>query len=208
MVEPDDPVIPLSSSSLSSSDHSTDSVVGPSSSLQQPSSSITRHHHISRKKKLGRPVGSKNKPKPLLVIHKANENVVKPIFIEVPANYDVIKTIVEFARRHQVSIVVLNASGTISNVTVRNIHCHASSFTVYGPFKLISLTGIYINNAAFNGSSSLSSSTLNIDPYCSFSLSLSGFKERSFIGGVGGKVVAENGVMVAAIVVECNNNNS
>jgi len=127
-------VIPLSSSSLSSSDHCTDSVVGPSSS-------ITRHHHISRKKKIGRPVGSKNKPKPLLGIDKANRNVVKPVFIEVPASYDVIKTIVQFARHHQVSIVVLNASATISNVTVRNTHCHASSFTVYGPFKKKFLNG-------------------------------------------------------------------
>ncbi|WVY93101.1 hypothetical protein V8G54_032189 [Vigna mungo] len=173
-----------SSSSLSSFDRSTDtdSVAG-SPSLQKPSSSTTRHHHLSRKKKLGRPVGSKNKPKPLLVIDKANKSVVKPVFIEVPETYDVIRTIVKFARHHQVSIIVLNASGTVSSVTIRNSHYHASPFTLYGPFKLISLTGTYIH------------------PHCSFSISVSGIKEQCFIGGVGGKVIAENEVMVAAVIV-------
>jgi len=198
MAEPDT-VIPFSSSSLSSSDHYTDSV-GGSSSLQKPSSSITGNHPISRKINLGRPVGSKNRPKPLLVTDEASKNVVvKPIFIEVPDSYDVIKTIVQFARRHQVSIEVLNASGTICSATIRNSHYRASSFTVHGTFKLISLTGVYMNNAAFNGSSSLSS-TLHTDPCCSFRISFSGIKEQSFIGVVGGKVVAQNGVMVAAVI--------
>ncbi|XP_047178546.1 AT-hook motif nuclear-localized protein 17-like [Vigna umbellata] len=193
MVESD--IVFPSSYSLTSFDHSTDtdSVAG-SPSLQKPSSSTTRHHHQSRKRKLGRPVGSKNKPKPLLVIDKANKSVVKPVFIEVPESYDVIRTIVKFARHHQVSIIVLNASGTVSNVTIRNTHCHASPFTLYGPFKLISLTGTYIHNASL-------SSTLNKDPHCSFGISVSGIKEQSFIGGVGGKVVAQNVVMVTAVIV-------
>ncbi|BAT88927.1 hypothetical protein VIGAN_05257400 [Vigna angularis var. angularis] len=161
---------------------------------QKPSSSTTRHHHQSRKRKVGRPVGSKNKPKPLLVIDKANTSVVKHVFIEVPESYDVIRTIVKFARHHQVSIIVLNASGTVSNVTIRNTYCHASPFTLYGPFKLISLTGTYIHNASL-------SSTLNKDPHCSFGISVSGIKEQCFIGGVGGKVVAQNVVMVAAVIV-------
>ncbi|QCE03512.1 AT-hook motif nuclear-localized protein 21-like [Vigna unguiculata] len=199
MVEP--AIVIPSSSSHSSFDHSTDSdSVAGSPSFQKPSSSTTRHHHLSRKRKLGRPVGSKNKPKPLLLIDRANKNVVKPVFIEVPDTYDVIRTIVEFARHHHVSIVVLNASGTVSNVTIRNTHYHASPFTLYGPFKLISLTGTYLHNAAFHGSSSLSS-ILNNDPRCSFGVSVSGIKEQCFIGGVGGKVVAENGVMVAAVIV-------
>ncbi|WVZ15752.1 hypothetical protein V8G54_013318 [Vigna mungo] len=173
-----------SSSSLSSFDHSTgtDSVAG-SPSLQKPSSSTTHHHHLSRKKKLGKPVGSKNKPKPVLVIDKANKSVVKLVFNEVPESYDVIRTIVKFALHHQVSIIVLNASGTVSNVTIRNSHYHASPFTLYGPFKLISLTGTYIH------------------PRSSFGFSVSGIKEQCFIGGVGGKVVIENGVMVATVIV-------
>ncbi|KAG4906632.1 hypothetical protein JHK82_055279 [Glycine max] len=148
-----------------------------------PLSSIVHHHYLASplaKKKVGRPLGSKNKPKLSHVISQANVQVQKPIYIEVPNNLDVIEAMVQFAHHHKVSITVLSASGTIASVTLNYTDSYASTFTLYGPFSLISLTGTYINNTAISSSSSS----------C-----------QSIIGFVRGKLVAANGVIVMATIV-------
>ncbi|TKY61563.1 AT-hook motif nuclear-localized protein 17 [Spatholobus suberectus] len=186
MVEPGT-LIPLSSTSSSSFDDNT-LRTAISSSHKKPTPS---------KKTRGRPLGSKNKPKPPLMINQGSEQSLKPVFIEVPNNFDVIEAIVQFARRYQVSVTLLSASGSILSATLRHTHSHTSAFTVYGPFTLISLTGTYINSNSF-ASSSLSSTSSNVDLRCSFRISFSSILGQSFIGVVGGKVVAANKVTVVA----------
>ncbi|TKY61565.1 AT-hook motif nuclear-localized protein 17 [Spatholobus suberectus] len=185
MVEPST-LIPLSSTSSSSSSSDDNTFCTTiSSSHQKPTPSKKRH---------GRPLGSKNKPKPPLMINQGREQSLKPIFIEVPNNSDVIEAVVQFARRYQVSITLLSASGSILSATLRRIHSHTSAFTVYGPFTLISLVGTYINNNSIASSSSLSLTSSSVDLRCSFRISFSSISGQSFIGVVGGKVVAANKV--------------
>lgn len=165
-----------------------------------PLSSIVHHHYLASppaKKKVGRPLGSKNKPKLSHVISQANVQVQKPIYIEVPNNLDVIEAMVQFAHHHKVSITVLSASGTIASVTLNYTDSYASTFTLYGPFSLISLTGTYINNTAISSSSS----SCNLDHPCCFRISFSTISGQSIIGFVRGKLVAANGVIVMATIV-------
>ena len=142
-----------------------------------PLSSIVHHHYLASplaKKKVGRPLGSKNKPKLSHVISQANVQVQKPIYIEVPNNLDV-----------------------IASVTLNYTDSYASTFTLYGPFSLISLTGTYINNTAISSSSS----SCNLDHPCCFRISFSTISGQSIIGFVRGKLVAANGVIVMATIV-------
>ncbi|TKY61754.1 AT-hook motif nuclear-localized protein 17 [Spatholobus suberectus] len=185
MVEPGS-IIPLSyTSSFSSDDHTFRTIISSSHQKSSPS-----------KKTCGRPLGSKNKPKPPLVINQGSEEALKPILIEVPNNSDVIETVVQFARRYQVSITMLSVSGSISNVTLCHTLSDTFAFTIYGPFTLISLTGTYLNNSSCAASSSLSSSSnLNL---CSFRISFSSISGQSFIGVVGEKAMAANEVTVVA----------
>ncbi|KAK7400980.1 hypothetical protein VNO78_12289 [Psophocarpus tetragonolobus] len=178
MVDPGTNIIPISSSSCPFNDNIV----------------------MAKKKKIGRPLGSKNKIKPPPMTIQVNEEISKPIFIEISDNSDVIKALVQFARHHQVNVTVLNASGTISSATLHDTHSHASAFTLYGPFTLISFIGTYTNKTDFcSSSSSLSSPPFNVDPYC-FRISFCSNSCQSFNGVVGGKVMANNGVIVAATI--------
>lgn len=180
MVEPNI-VIPQFSTSSSSFD---DQIfrTNINSSFQQKSPPL--------KKTRGRPVGSKNRPKIPLTINQINEHLLKPILIQVPNNFDVIEALVQFAHRYQVSITVLSASGSISCASLRHTLFHACGSILYGPFTLISLTGTY---SPF-GSPSITD--LNIR--YSFKISFSSYSRQSFIGIVGGKVIAANNVTIVA----------
>ncbi|KAK7381127.1 hypothetical protein VNO78_33653 [Psophocarpus tetragonolobus] len=161
--------------------------------------SLTLQNLSSLKKMRGRPVGAKNKPKLPFVIHQNSKHVQKPILIQVPKNTDVIDTVVQFALRYQVRITVLSASGPILNATLRHTTDN-STFILYGPFNLVSLTGTYINNNFSVACSSLSTSSTNLDLHHSFSISFCSISGQSFSGIIGGKVIAADDVNVVANV--------
>ncbi|CAJ1971366.1 unnamed protein product [Sphenostylis stenocarpa] len=187
MVEPSS-ATPLSSPPFSSSDENTShGAIESSSRSKSPSS----------KRRRGRPVGSKNKPKLTLFISQDHHHAHKPIFIQVPRNSDVIGALTQFARDYQISITVLSASGSILNATLRQSHSHNSTFILHGPFNLVSLTGTCIINSPCAASSSSSS---DLDFHSSFNISFCSNLGQSFIGVVGGKVVAGDDVAVAAIL--------
>ncbi|WVZ10986.1 hypothetical protein V8G54_015516 [Vigna mungo] len=182
MVQPSN-VTPLSSTPLSSFDDNTfDDVTDSSTHPKSPSSS-------SSKRTRGRPVGSKNKPKLTLVIDQDNKHTQKPIFIQIPKNSDVIEALIQFAYDYQISIMVQSASGSIMNVTLRDSESITSTFIIHGPFTLVSLIGTCINND------------------CSFNISFCSKIRQSFIGVVGGKVVAGDDVIVVATIFNNSENN-
>ncbi|CAJ1971367.1 unnamed protein product [Sphenostylis stenocarpa] len=184
---------PLSSTPICPSEaNAVHEVIGSSSHPKSPSS----------KRKRGRPVGSKNKPKLPPIIDHHNHHAQKPIFIQVPRNSDVIEAVVKFARDYQVSVTVQSASGSILNATLRNSHSSTSAFIVHGPFTLVSLTGtcLYNNPSVVSSSSSSSSSSSNRDLCCSFRISIASNLGQSLMGVVGGKVIAGDDVNVAATV--------
>ncbi|XP_047178262.1 AT-hook motif nuclear-localized protein 17-like [Vigna umbellata] len=196
MVQPSN-INPLSSTPLSSSDDNTfDDVTDSSTHPKSPSSSS------SSKRTRGRPVGSKNKPKLTLVIDQDNKHTQKPIFIQIPKNSDVIEALIQFAYDYQISITVQSASGSIMNVTLRDSESTTSTFIVHGPFTLVSLIGTCINN-----NSCTVSSLSNLDIDCFFNISFCSNIGQSFIGVVGGKIIAGDDVIVAATILNSFENN-
>ncbi|KAF8370019.1 hypothetical protein HHK36_031950 [Tetracentron sinense] len=59
----------------------------------------------------GRPPGSKNKPKPPLIITRDTECAMRPHVLEVPGGFDVIDVIARFASHRNMGLSVLSGSG-------------------------------------------------------------------------------------------------
>ncbi|KAK3205318.1 hypothetical protein Dsin_019364 [Dipteronia sinensis] len=136
----------------------------------------------STKKPRGRPPGSKNKPKPPIVITRDSESVMKPVVLEISAGADIIENIISFARRNKAGVSVISASGSVSTVTLRHPTAHMPLISIQGPFNLISLSGTFLG-----GSSTP----------C-FGVSLAGLQGHVFGGIVAGKVTAGGQVVVVA----------
>ncbi|KAK7397121.1 hypothetical protein VNO78_18288 [Psophocarpus tetragonolobus] len=194
MVELGNP-IPLSSTSFFSSNDNTyhtsiDSSHKKSSSSKNPYSTPLSYMNI-----------------PKLPFDQNNHHAQKPIFIQVPKNYDLIEVVVQFAHRYRVNITVLSASGYLSNATIRYTYSHTPAFIVHGPFTIASLIGTYINKNLFATSSFLLSSSSNMDLHCYFTISFSSTSSQSFTGIVGGKIIAADNVVVVATVFKDFENN-
>ncbi|OIW00996.1 hypothetical protein TanjilG_16245 [Lupinus angustifolius] len=184
---------------------------------KQPSSSIMHHHSYyeghspPEKKPRGRPPGSKNKPKPPIVITRNNDDIMKPILIEVSNGSDVVEALIKFARRYNVCISVLSGSGSIANVTLHHPLPFSTSFTVHGPFTLLTLTGTYLfspshrclsfpSMAASSSSSRINPNHLYSTPTSSFGITLLGSQGEIVGGVVAGKVIAGSIVSVMVTV--------
>ncbi|KAK4396693.1 UNVERIFIED_CONTAM: AT-hook motif nuclear-localized protein 16 [Sesamum calycinum] len=89
----------------------------------------------------GRPAGSKNKPKPPIIITRDSANALKAHAMEVTSGCDVSESLVNFARRKQRGICVLSATGCVTNVTLRQPSSSGSIVTLHGRFEILSLLG-------------------------------------------------------------------
>ena len=189
---------------------------GGSSKSKTPSNKIItldHHHHQSpfssensARKPRGRPPGSKNKPKPPIVITRDSDSAMKPVILEISAGSDIIDIIISFARRSHVGVSIISATGSVSNVTLRHPVSHAPALHLHGPFGLLSLSGSFIGSSTLSSSKtpqSYSSSTPPSpcslsSPSCSFGVTLAGAQGQVFGGIVGGKVMAATQVIVVA----------
>jgi predicted DNA-binding protein with PD1-like motif len=96
------------------------------------------------RKPRGRPPGSKNKPKPPVIITRENGNAMRPHVLEVASGHDVWESVAEFARRRQRGVCVMGGSGTVTNVTLRQPTTPGATVTIHGRFEIISLSGSYL----------------------------------------------------------------
>ncbi|KDP43236.1 hypothetical protein JCGZ_22788 [Jatropha curcas] len=176
----------------SSSDHSPRSVptlATPSSSSKPRTTTHNLHSPVEiQRKPRGRPPGSKNRPKPPIIITKDSDAAMKPAILEISAGSDIIETIVNFARRNHASISVISATGSVSDVTLRHPISHAPSLSFHGPFNLLALTGSFVGTFALPTKPCSSS----------FGISLAGAQGQVFGGIVAGKVLAASQVVVVA----------
>ncbi|KAL4302263.1 hypothetical protein GQ457_10G006620 [Hibiscus cannabinus] len=171
------------------------------------------HHHRTpsssentARKPRGRPPGSKNKPKPPIVITRDN-STMKPVILDIAAGSDIIDAIISFARTNSVGVSIISATGSVSNVTLCHPVSHAPALSLHGPFGLLSLSGSFIACGTFSSSNktmqSSSSSTTSPTPSAlsssaSFGVTLAGAQGQVFGGIVGGKVTAATPVIVVA----------
>ncbi|WOL13950.1 hypothetical protein Cni_G22730 [Canna indica] len=93
----------------------------------------------------GRPPGSKNKPKPPVVVTRDTPNAFRSHVIEVASGADVVECVAEYARRRGRGVSVLSGGGAVSNVALRQPSSPPSAgggaVTLRGRFDILSLTG-------------------------------------------------------------------
>lgn len=107
----------------------------------------------------GRPAGSKNKPKPPLIITRESANSLRAHAIEVNSGCDICQCLSNFARREQLGLCVLSGSGCVINVTLRQQASPTAVVTLHGRFEILSLLGSFFPPPSPSGISGL---TVNI----------------------------------------------
>ncbi|XP_051118175.1 AT-hook motif nuclear-localized protein 29-like isoform X2 [Andrographis paniculata] len=105
----------------------------------------------------GRPPGSKNKPKPPIVVTRDSPNALRSHVLEVSSGNDVVESVSVYARRRGRGVCVLSGSGTVSNVTIRQpAGPSGGGVTLQGRFEILSLSGTVLPPPAPPGSGGLS----------------------------------------------------
>ncbi|EHA8589234.1 AT-hook motif nuclear-localized protein 28 [Cocos nucifera] len=146
------------------------------------------------KRPRGRPPGSKNKPKPPVVITREfidPSPAMRPHVLEIPAGHDVAAALAAFSRRRSLGISVLAAVGTVANVTLLQPPVSAdgsvaAAVTFRGRFEILSISATFFPPS------------LPIAAGGGFSVSLAGAQGRVLGGMVSGPLVAAGTVVVVA----------
>ncbi|KAK4749830.1 hypothetical protein SAY87_027279 [Trapa incisa] len=89
----------------------------------------------------GRPAGSKNKPKPPIIITRDSANALRAHAMEVSSGCDVNESLIGFARRRQRGLCVLSGSGFVMNVTLKQPASAGATVTLHGRFEILSILG-------------------------------------------------------------------
>ncbi|KAK9135602.1 hypothetical protein Syun_014932 [Stephania yunnanensis] len=90
----------------------------------------------------GRPPGSKNKPKPPIIVTRDSPNALRSHVLEVSNGADIVESLSNYARTRGRGVCVLSGGGTVLNVTLRQPGTPPGSVvTLHGRFEILSLTG-------------------------------------------------------------------
>ncbi|XP_031498981.1 AT-hook motif nuclear-localized protein 17-like [Nymphaea colorata] len=148
---------------------------------------------VARKPR-GRPPGSKNKPKPPIIITRDSDNAMRPHIIEVPSGCDIVEAVAQFVRRRQFGLCVMSGSGTVANVTLRQPASPGATVTFHGRFDILSLSATYLPSSS-PASPTSSSIVANSG---GFTISLAGAQGQVIGGPVVGSLLAAGTVIVVA----------
>lgn len=111
--------------------------------------------HMGARRPRGRPSGSKNKPKPPVIITRESANTLRAHILEVSSGCDVFETVATYARRRQRGICILSGSGTVNNVSLRQPAAAGSVLTLQGRFEILSVSGSFLPPPAPPGATRL-----------------------------------------------------
>ncbi|GMI80752.1 AT-hook protein of GA feedback 2, AT-hook motif nuclear-localized protein 15 [Hibiscus trionum] len=103
----------------------------------------------------GRPPGSKNKPKPPVVITKESPNSLRSHVLEIASSSDIAECIGSFAQRRHCGVSVLSGSGVVTNVTLRQPAAPSGVITLHGRFEILSLSGVFLPTPSPPGATGL-----------------------------------------------------
>lgn len=99
----------------------------------------------------GRPAGSKNKPKPPIIITRDSANALRTHVMEVSDGCDIMDSVATFARLRQRGVCILSGTGTVANVTIRQPGSTSTGnggppavVTLHGRFEILSLAGSFL----------------------------------------------------------------
>lgn len=96
------------------------------------------------KRPRGRPAGSKNKPKPPIIVTRDSANALRTHVMEVADGCDIVESVTAFARRRQRGVCVLAGTGTVANVVLRQPASPGAVVTLQGRFEVVSLAGSFL----------------------------------------------------------------
>uniref|UniRef100_A0A803N532 AT-hook motif nuclear-localized protein n=2 Tax=Chenopodium quinoa TaxID=63459 RepID=A0A803N532_CHEQI len=133
----------------------------------------------------GRPPGSKNKPKPPIVITKESPNALRSHVLEISTGADIADSLANFAQRRHRGVSVLSGSGIVTNVTLRQPAAPGGGVTLHGRFEILSLSGAFLPSPSPPGATGLT-------------VYLAGGQGQVVGGGVVGPLVASGPVLVIA----------
>jgi predicted DNA-binding protein with PD1-like motif len=106
----------------------------------------------------GRPPGSRNKPKPPIIVTRDSPNALHSHVLEVAGGADVVECVSEYARRRGRGVCVLSGGGAVVNVALRQPGASPPGSmvaTLRGRFEILSLTGTVLPPPAPPGASGL-----------------------------------------------------
>lgn len=137
------------------------------------------------RKPRGRPAGSKNKPKPPIIITRDSANALRSHVMEVANGCDIQESISTFATRRQRGVCILSGSGTVTNVTLKQPAAPGAVITLPGRFEILSLSGSFLPPPAPPAASGLT-------------IYLAGGQGQVVGGGVVGQLIASGPVVIMA----------
>ncbi|KAI3470774.1 hypothetical protein Pfo_027437 [Paulownia fortunei] len=105
---------------------------------------ITEPSSSSGRRPRGRPAGSKNKPRPPIVITKDSPNAFRSHVLEIGSGSDILECIATFVRRRHCGVSVLSGSGIVTNVTLRQPAAAGGVISLQGRFEILSLSGAFL----------------------------------------------------------------
>ncbi|KAI3693297.1 hypothetical protein L6452_33131 [Arctium lappa] len=133
----------------------------------------------------GRPAGSKNKPKPPIIITRDSPNALRSHVMEVANGCDIQESIANFATRRQRGVCILSGNGTVTNVTLKQPAAPGEVVTLHGRFEILSLSGSFLPPPAPPAASGLT-------------IYLAGGQGQVVGGGVMGPLLASGPVVIMA----------
>ncbi|XP_051116527.1 AT-hook motif nuclear-localized protein 25-like [Andrographis paniculata] len=133
----------------------------------------------------GRPPGSKNKPKPPVVIAKETPNTLRSHVLEISSGSDVAESIAAFARRRRCGVSILSGTGAVADVALRQPAAPGGVITLQGRFEILSLSGAFLPAPSPPGAAGLA-------------VYLGGGQGQVVGGTVAGALTASGPVMVIA----------
>lgn len=144
------------------------------------------------KRPRGRPPGSKNRPRPPMVITKEAEPsaAMRPYVLEISSGHDVVEALTLFSRRRKLGICVLAATGAVANVTIRQPGAEAA-IVFHGRFDILSISATFMPPAMAAISPAASA-------VAGMTISLAGPQGQVIGGTVVGPLLAAGVVMVVA----------
>ncbi|KAG2324338.1 hypothetical protein Bca52824_007066 [Brassica carinata] len=135
--------------------------------VQPDSDQVTSGSTSGKKRPRGRPPGSKNKPKPPVIVTRDSPNVLRSHVLEVSSGADIVESVNTYARRRGRGVSILSGSGAVANVTLRQpATTHGNNggaeagaggvVTLHGRFEILSITGTVLPPPAPPGCGGLS----------------------------------------------------
>ncbi|XP_050913508.1 AT-hook motif nuclear-localized protein 28-like isoform X2 [Lathyrus oleraceus] len=156
---------------------------------QDPSEDVTKS---SSRKRTGRPLGSKNRPKAHIIVEEDTQTLTELVGLEIPIGEDIAENIIKYAQQRQVNITVSRGFVLISNVVLLYPISRVPLLSIEGPIHMTTLFGTYINP---NCQCTPTQFVTHL-PCSSFTVYFSSPNEYAFGGVVGGKITAASVIFI------------